>query len=81
MRADRRPFKNENRQLKKLLAELFLDNAMLKAMVGTKVVTTKQRRQVVTTLLAAYPVSQRRACREIPQTVPGRAQRTPEEAH
>ena len=26
-------------------------------------VTTRQRRQVVTTLLAAYPVSQRRACR------------------
>jgi len=29
------------------------------------VVTTKQRRQVVTTLLAAYPVSARRACRLI----------------
>jgi putative transposase len=29
------------------------------------VVTTKQRRQVVTTLLAAYPVSERRACRLI----------------
>jgi putative transposase len=53
---------NENRRPKRLVAEQALDIVMLKDVGGAKMVTTTQRRQVVTHLLAAYPVSARHAC-------------------
>jgi putative transposase len=56
-------FEDENRRMKKLVADLSLDNAMLKDAAGAQMVTATQRRQVVTHLRAAFDVSARRACR------------------
>ncbi|MBK8057864.1 MAG: IS3 family transposase [Gemmatimonadetes bacterium] len=52
----------ENARLKRRVADLSLDNAMLRDVVGRKLVTPAQRRTAVTHLRATYPVSTRRAC-------------------
>ncbi|HEU4630223.1 MAG TPA: IS3 family transposase [Gemmatimonadaceae bacterium] len=54
---------DENRRLKKIVADQALDLAMLRDVVGRKLVTAPSRRRVVTYLTAAYRVSERRACR------------------
>ena len=57
---------DENRRLKKLLAETMLDNAiMLKDIAGKKMVMPAARREAVVHLCGAHGVSQRRACRAI----------------
>ncbi len=56
---------DENRKLKKLLAETMLDVAMLKDLNSKKMVTPVVKRQAVVHLCQSYEVSQRRACQVI----------------
>ena len=66
-----RQLEAENQRLKKLVADLSLDNAMLKEVPLAKVVmpgTTSQaqtplKKQMVAVLQESFPVSERRACR------------------
>jgi putative transposase len=53
---------DENAELKELLAEAMLDNAMLKDVAFKKMVTPAVRREAVAHLKVAYEVSERRAC-------------------
>ena len=53
---------DENRRLKKLLAEAMLDNAALKDLLG-KTVEPAARREAVARLIERYRMSQVRACR------------------
>ncbi|WP_425404068.1 IS3 family transposase [Hwanghaeella sp.] len=54
---------DENRRLKKLLAEQMLDNAILKDVAFKKMVTPGAKRDAVLHVQAAFEVSQRRACK------------------
>jgi hypothetical protein len=56
-----RALEDENRRLKTLVADLTLDNQMLKAVVSRKWWTPMARRQVVGSLQDGFGVSQRRA--------------------
>ena len=60
-----RALEDENRRLKKLLAEAMLDNAMLKNVAAKKMVTPAARREVAAHLCQSFEVSQRRACNVI----------------
>ncbi|MGB3317331.1 MAG: IS3 family transposase [Albidovulum sp.] len=60
-----RALEDENAQLKKLLAEAMLDNAILKDVGGKKMVAPGVRRDVVAHVVAIHGVSQRRACRAL----------------
>ncbi len=60
-----RSLEDENRRLKKLLAETMLDNAMLKDIASKKMVTPAAQREAVAHLCNGHGVSQRRACRVI----------------
>jgi putative transposase len=52
---------DENTKLKKLLAEVMLDNAMLKDLAA-KILTPAAQREALAHLCRRYEVSQRRAC-------------------
>ena len=56
---------DENAKLKKLLAEVMLDNAMLTNLNSKKMVTPVAKRQAVAHLCSSFEVSQRRACEVI----------------
>ena len=63
---------DENRRLKKLLAESMLDNAALKDLLSKKLRTSAARREAALRVMAEHGFSQRRACRLIevdPKTV------------
>ncbi|MGH7186521.1 MAG: IS3 family transposase, partial [Pseudomonadota bacterium] len=53
----------ENRKLKKLLAEAMLDNAALKDIANGKLLRPAARRRAVRHAMAAHGLGQRRACR------------------
>ena len=55
--------KRENQQLKRLVADLARDKAMLEEVSRGKLLSPKRRRQGVTKLQSAFRVSERRACR------------------
>ena len=59
--------KKENQQLKRLVADLALDKAMLKEGIPGKLLSPKRRRQAVVKLQSAFRVSERRACRVVQQ--------------
>ncbi|MEJ2598647.1 MAG: IS3 family transposase [Anaerolineales bacterium] len=65
----------ENLQLKKLVADLSLDNAILKEGALKKVISPDRRRAAVDQAMEALQVSERRACRVIGQ--PRATQRYP----
>ena len=65
----------ENLRLKKLVADLSLDNAILKEVLSKKVVSPDRRREAVKQVMEALQVSERRACRVIGQ--PRATQRYP----
>ncbi|WP_396621403.1 IS3 family transposase [Marinobacter sp. W-8] len=52
----------ENHRLKKLVADLSLDKAMLQDVVGKKALRPPRKRQLVADLQARYGVSERQAC-------------------
>src|ERR1700720_4455007 len=56
---------DENRRLKKLLAESMLDNAALKDILGKKRLKPAVRRLAVARVIEQHGFSQRRACRLI----------------
>ncbi|WES30180.1 IS3 family transposase [Varunaivibrio sulfuroxidans] len=58
-----RELESENAKLKKLLAETMLDNVALKDVVFAKVVRPAVKRNVVSHMVSAHGLSQRRACR------------------
>src|SRR5579864_8745387 len=53
---------DENRRLKKLLAEAMLDNAALKDILGKKRLKPAARRAAVARVMEQHGLSQRRAC-------------------
>jgi hypothetical protein len=55
--------KDENRRLRKLLAEAMLDNAAVKGLAGKKRLKPEARRTAVARLIKQHGLSQRRACR------------------
>ena len=56
-----RTLEDENNELKKLLAEQMLDNAMLRD-INSKMVTPFAKRKAVALLIEVHQVGQRRAC-------------------
>jgi len=60
-----RALEDENARLKKLLADAMLDQAMLKELLGKKMVRPVDKRASVARLQSEFSVSQRRACRVI----------------
>ncbi|MBT4534603.1 MAG: IS3 family transposase [Chloroflexi bacterium] len=65
----------ENARLKTLVADLSLDNAIIKEVLSKKVISPDRRRQAVKQVIDAMDVSERRACRAIQQ--PRSTQRYP----
>src|SRR4029077_18021704 len=57
-----RTLEDENRKLKKLLAESMLDNAALKELFGKKMVGPVAKREAVAHLRGVLEMSERRAC-------------------
>jgi putative transposase len=57
-----RQLEEENHKLKQLVADLSLDKKMLQDVLAKKSLTPAGRREVVEGLMAAYRVSERRAC-------------------
>ncbi|MGR3295979.1 MAG: IS3 family transposase [Candidatus Bathyanammoxibius sp.] len=57
----------ENTRLKKLVADISLDNAILKEAAPGKLLSPSRRRQVVTRVREQIKVSERRACRVLEQ--------------
>ncbi|MBK9081205.1 MAG: transposase [Rhizobiales bacterium] len=60
-----RSLEDENRRLKKLLAERMLDNAALKDLLGKKLSSPAARFATVEPVIADHGYSERRACRPI----------------
>ena len=58
--------KRENQQLKRLVADLALNKAMLEEVSRGKLLSLKRRRQAVVKLQSAFRVSECRACRVVP---------------
>ncbi len=56
----------ENTELKKIVAELTIDNRMLRDVNEKRMVSVPERRRAVTYLRTEYSVSERRACEVIP---------------
>ncbi|MBT4304434.1 MAG: IS3 family transposase [Chloroflexi bacterium] len=65
----------ENARLKTLVADLSLDNAIIKEVLSKKIASPDRRRQAVKQVIDAMDVSERRACRAIQQ--PRSTQRYP----
>ncbi len=57
----------ENTRLKRLLADLSLDNAILKEADEAKLLSPLKRRKMVAKVLKTLKVSERRACRVLGQ--------------
>jgi putative transposase len=57
-----RQLREENAKLKKIVADLSLDKAMLTDIAKKKVVKAPQRREAVAYMRSHYGVSERRAC-------------------
>lgn len=60
---DANQHEEENRKLKRLLADSMLDNDALRAAVAKKVLTSKDNRCAIATMQARTGISQCRACR------------------
>lgn len=58
-----RELEDENRRLKKLVADQALDRAAAEGSLGKKVVTPEAKRRVVGFWRAGHSISERRACR------------------